>query len=161
MRKISRKSVALAAGVVLVAAGGGVAYAYWTVGGSGSGSGAAGTNSAITVVQTSTVTAMAPGVAAQPLSGVFNNGNASTVHVTTVAVSVLSVTDAALPGGQPVVGCSGADYTITGSPVTVNVNVPTGSAQSAWSGLSIAFNSTAANQDACKGVTVNLAYVAA
>jgi hypothetical protein len=147
MRRISRKFVVVAAVVGFVAVGGGVAFAYWTVGGTGVGSGVAGTNSAITVVQTSTVTAI-------------NNSNASSVHVTTVAVSVASVTTAPLPEGTPVVGCTGADYTITGSPMTLNVDVPTGNAQGAWSGATIAFNSTAANQDACKGVTVNLAYVA-
>ena len=160
MRRISRKFVVVAAVAGFVALGSGVAFAYWTVGGTGTGAGAAGTNSAITVVQTSTVSAMAPAVAAQPLSGVFNNSNSSSVHVTNVAVSVASVTTAPLPGGTVVTGCSAADYTITGSPMVLNVEVPTGNAQGAWSGATIAFNSTAANQDACKGVTVNLAYAA-
>ena len=51
------------------------AFAYWTNSGAGTGDADTGTNAAIVVNQTSTVTGMAPGVAAQALSGNFDNAN--------------------------------------------------------------------------------------
>jgi hypothetical protein len=43
--------------------------------------------------------------------------------------------------------------------MTVGAEVPAGNGQGSWSGATLAFNNKAdANQDACKGATVNLAY---
>ena len=155
MHRFSKKTTLIAAGTAfLVVAGTGVAYAYWTAGGSGTGSGATGTSADITVVQTTTVTAMGPGVAAQPLSGTFNNGNSGPVFVAAVTASIASV----FQGGVVAVACSAADYTLTNPVMTVGVSVPAGDAQGTWSGATIAFNNTTANQNACKGATVNLAY---
>ena len=70
MRKISKRKVAatIAITAILVGGGGAAAIAYWSAGGSGTGSATTGTNSSITAVQTSTVTGLAPGSAAQTLS---------------------------------------------------------------------------------------------
>jgi hypothetical protein len=149
-----RKRRLLAFGIVtaILVGGTGAAYAYWTNTGSGTGSGATGTNVPITINQTSTVTAMGPGVAAQALSGTFTNPNAGPVYVASITVSIGTIT----VGGSPAVGCSATDYVITGSPITVNASVTTGTA---WSGATIAFvNKPAVNQDGCKNATVNLVY---
>ena len=70
MRRITKRSVAVLAGTVVVVAGAGVAFAYWTAGGSGTGTAATGASTApITAVQTSTVADLRPGGAAQNLSG--------------------------------------------------------------------------------------------
>lgn len=154
-KKNRKKSVWLIAAALLLGAGG-TAYAYWTAGGSGTGTASTGTTSAVTVVQTSTVTDLQPGGSAQTLSGTFNNPNSGPVYVGTVTASIASVTKA---GGAPAGTCDATDYTLTNAAMTVAAEVPAGNAQGAWTGATIAFNNKAAvNQDACKGATVNLSY---
>src|SRR5450759_1033138 len=69
-KHLSKKRVVLAAIVtVALALASGVAYAYWTSGGSGAGSAAAGTTSGITVNQTNSVSGLYPGGPAVALSG--------------------------------------------------------------------------------------------
>jgi hypothetical protein len=153
-KKRGLKVVALAGGLVLV---GGVAFAYWTQGGTGTGSASTGSTVAITVKQTSTITGLAPGVAAQTLSGNFDNPNSNPVYVTSVTASISSVVKAA---GAPSGTCDATDYTLTGATMAVGAEVPAGTAQGSWGGATLAFNNKASNQDACKGATVNLAYTA-
>jgi len=154
MRKFTRKAIAVTVGTVVLLSGAGVAFAYWTNSGTGTGTAATGTNVPITLTQTSTVTAMAPGIAAQALSGTFNNTNAGPVFVKTV-VATVTATDKS--------GCTAADYTIAGTSVVqgaaagAGAQVPVGAAGT-WSGLTIAFNSTASNQDACQGAVVTIGY---
>ena len=147
------KVVALAAALVLA---GGAAFAWWTAGGSGTGSASTGSVSALTVVQTSSITGLAPGLPAQTLSGTFQNPNSGPVHVTSVSVSVASVVKAV---GAPAGTCDATDYVITGSPLAINAEVLADDS-STWSGPQIAFVNKATNQDGCKGATVNLAYSA-
>lgn len=161
MRLTKKSKKILAAAAIIGLAGGGVAYSYWTNSGTGPGTATTGTNVPITLVQTSTaITNMAPGVAAQALSGTFNNTNAGPVFIKTV---VATVTGTEKPVGTPNPGCTATDYTIAGTSVVqgavagVGAQVPVGSAGT-WSGLTIAFNSTANNQDACKGAVVTIAY---
>lgn len=131
-------------------AGGTAAYAYWTTTGSGTGSAATGSNDPITVVQTSTVTDLAPGSGTQALSGNFNNPNPGPVSVGDV--TVVSITT-----GDP--GCTEDDYTITGTGTVAGDVVPTGTGVGGWSGLSIEFfNDPVRNQDACQGETITINY---
>jgi hypothetical protein len=159
VRKNSKRKIAatIAITAILVGGGGAAAIAYWSSGGTGSGSATTGTSTGITANQTSVITNITPGSAAQTLSGNFTNSNTGSVFVTSVTASIASVTKL----GVPVVGCTSADYTLTGAVMTqalANQNVPAGTNVGAWTGATIAFNSTAANQDACKGATVNFAY---
>src|SRR4051794_9386999 len=160
MMRFSRKTkvaVTLATCVALV--GGGVAIAYWTTGGSGTGTASTRSGAtAITAVQTSTVSNMAPGDSAQTLSGNFTNTNAGPVYVATVTASIASVTKAV---GAPAGTCDATDYTLANAVMTVNAEVPAGTGQGSWSGATIKFNNKVTNQDACKGATVNLAYAIA
>ena len=155
MRIFRHKRKSLLIALLLVAVTGGIAFAYWTTGGSGTGTASTGTAANITVVQTSTVTGMRPGDSAQTLSGNFNNGNAGPVYVGTVTASISSVTKA---GGAPAGTCDATDYTLANAAMTVNAEVPAGNAQGSWTGATIKFNNKATNQDACQGATVNLAY---
>lgn len=141
--KFSLKKKIAAASVAVALIGGGAAFAYWTSAGTGSGTATTGSASAVTINQTSAVTAMGPGVAAQALSGTFTVTKPS--YVGSVTVSGVT-TDKA--------GCTTADF-ITTNPTATNAEVSTGST---WGGGSIAFNNTAANQDACQGATVTIAY---
>ena len=153
MAKFTKKKIAvLTVGFVLV--GGGAAFAYWTAGGSGTGSASTASSVAnVTVVQTSTISGMAPGDSPQALSGTFTNPNTSPVYVTRVTASIASVT----VGGVAAVGCDATDYTLTGAAMDVNAEVSPDDT-TPWSGATIQFKNKATNQDACKGATVNLAY---
>jgi hypothetical protein len=156
MRLFNRKTAAVAAGMALVVVTGAVAFGYWTSGGSGSGQATTGTNAAITVNQTSVLTAMYPGDTAQTLSGDFSNGNTSPAYVGTVTASISSVVKAV---GAPAGTCDASDFTLSNAAMSVNAEVPSGTHQGSWSGATIKFNDKpAANQDACKGATVNLSY---
>ena len=156
MRKPTKKTTAIMVAAVTVLAGGGAAFAYWTAGGSGTGTAATSAGSTpVTAVQTTVVTGLQPGDTAQTISGKFNNTNTAPVYVSTVTASIASVTKA----GVPATVCSASDYTLATPVMTVNAEVPVGSAQGAWTGASIKFNNKAGvNQDDCKGATVNLAY---
>jgi hypothetical protein len=149
MRTFNRKTAFVAAATAAAVVTGGVAYAYWTNTGAGAGTAATGSNESITVNQTSAISDLAPGLPAQTLSGNFTNGNGGPVFVHAVTVQVT---------GTDHGGCDASDYTIGGSAV-VDDEVASGPAVGSWSGLTIRFNDKAdANQDACKGATVNLAY---
>jgi hypothetical protein len=152
MLKVNKKTVMGIAAVALIGTGG-IAYAYWTTGGGGTGTVATGTSTDLVVNQTSTLDPMFPGDAPQTLSGDFDN-SASTMHVANVTVSIDSVTQ----GDVVAVGCTAADYTVTGATMAAVQEVPTGDGVGAWTGATIQFNNTTANQDPCKGATVNLAY---
>ncbi len=148
-----RRSVGLAVASVLILSAG--AYAYWTAGGSGSGSAAAGTTTPLTVNQTTSLTAMYPGDTAQTISGTFDNGNSGSIHVTTVTAAISGVVkDAGAVAGP----CTAADFTLANAAMTVNADVAAGSSVGAWTGATIKFNNTGANQDGCKLATVSLSY---
>jgi hypothetical protein len=150
-----RRSLALAAVVVVAGAVG--AYAYWTAGGSGTGSAATESGqTALTVNQSTVLTAMYPGDTAQTISGTFDNTNSGPIHVGTVTASIASVTKA---GGAVAGTCDATDYTLASAAMTVNADVAVGSATGAWTGATLKFNNKATNQDACKGATVNLSYL--
>lgn len=142
---------------VLMLIGGGIAFAYWTNSGSGTGEASTGTNAAVTIVQTSSITGIAPGSGTHALSGTVTNPNSGPVYVNDITVSIASVTAAdgsALPAGA----CEADDYVIAGSPIDYNTQVAADDTTT-WSGATIAFvNEAAENQDGCKNAKVNLAY---
>lgn len=151
--KFNRKAAAVLGTCTLLTATG--AYAYWTQSGSGTGSAATGSDVAITVTQTSAPADLYPGGPTAALSGKFNNSNASKVYVNEVSATIASVTGPNITVEKP---CSASDYQLNGFPVTVATEVPSGTAQGAWSGASIQLKNLSSNQDGCKGATVNLTY---
>jgi Camelysin metallo-endopeptidase len=157
MNKLPRKRLVAIITAALLLTGGGIAFAYWSAGGSGTGSATTGTTVPITANQTSSVTNMRPGDSAQTLSGTFTNTNTGPVYVTSVVASISSVDKAV---GAPAGTCDATDYTLANATMTVNAEVASGTGVGAWTGATIKFNDKAAtNQDGCKGATVNLAYV--
>ena len=60
------KRAAIAITTILIGGGGAATFAYWYAGGTGTGSASTGTIAAITAVQTSTITGLAPGVPPRP-----------------------------------------------------------------------------------------------
>ena len=153
MRKPTKRLIAIAATSVLLLGGAGIAYAYWTAGGTGGGSGTTGTSEAITINQTSVITNLRPDGAAQTLSGTFTNTNDEPIYVGTVTASIASVT-----GGAT---CEVTDYTLANAVMTVNAEVAVGTGVGSWTGATIQFNNKPAeNQDDCKDATVTFSYVA-
>jgi hypothetical protein len=156
-RRSKKRPIAILT-AILVLVGGGAAYAYWTVGGSGTGSATtAATAQSVTVVQTSTVSGIAPGTTAQTLSGTFTNPNNASVYVTSVTAAISGVVKAS---GAVAGTCDATDYTLTNATMTVGQQVGAGSGQGTWSGATLAFTNKATNQDQCKGATVTLSYTA-
>ena len=151
MRK-SRKFAIVAGSTVGALAIGGVAFAYWSTSGSGTGSAATSAGASnLSIVQTSTITGLAPGVAAKSITGIVTNNAANSAYVDTVTVSIDSVT----PAGSG--ACTADDYTINSPVMDVQQDLAAG-AHTGFSGASIEFVDSASNQDGCKGATVNLAY---
>ncbi len=160
MRALSKKQKATVAGITLLAltGTGGLAYAYWTQGGSGTGTAASDTTVDVVVNQTGVLTAMYPGQGTQPLSGTFTNPNPGPIFVSSVTAVVrpfISQTVIAKPA------CTEADYAITG---TSSINgIPAGDevvSGSTWSGLAVELVNRATNQDNCKNVVIDIDYIA-
>jgi hypothetical protein len=159
MLKFTTRRGLMLAGVAVSLAVASVALCFWTGGGSGSGSGsAAAAQSPLTANQTTSLTAMYPGDSAQTIAGDFENTNSGPIYVSTVTVSIASVTKAV---GAPAGACDASDFTLAGTTMNVNNEIPVGSGTGAFSGATIRFNDKATNQDACKGATVSLAYTIA
>jgi hypothetical protein len=152
--KIRKRFAAIAAVVVALALGG-LAYAYWTQGGTGSGTADTGTTSAITVNQTTTPTGLYPGGPTAALAGTFDNPNAHPVNISSVTAAVHAFT-AQANGAKP--ACTAADFAIGGSS-GANV-VPAGNGAGSWSGLTVRMLDNGLNQDNCKSVTITVDYTA-
>jgi hypothetical protein len=150
------KVVLLALGTVTVL--GVAAYAYWTGSGSGTGSATAATPASLTVNQTNAaITNLFPGGPARALSGNFDNPNAGSVYVHDVTAAVHTFSSQA-DGSKP--ACTQADFAIGGT-ATVNAQVAAGSGVGSWSGLTVSLvNNAGANQDNCKGVSIQIDYTA-
>lgn len=150
-----RKKKILIAGAAIVAIGAGTAFAYWSTTGSGSGSGTTSAGASnLTITQTSTIANMYPGDTAQAITGSVKNNAENAAYVNTVTVSIASVDKATGAVGD----CDASDYTLANPVVTVATDLAAGATKN-FNGPTIKFNNKAANQDGCKGATVNLAYV--
>ncbi len=145
-----RRLVPVGLAFLALALASGVAFAYWTAGGTGTGNGGAAAGvSNLTITQVGSLTAMYPGDGAQTIHVTIANGSTQSVHVTSVSASVTSTSN---------VGCTSADFTV-GAAAALNIDIAAGASAVNVTGPTIHFfNDPARNQDACKGVTVNLAY---
>jgi ferric-dicitrate binding protein FerR (iron transport regulator) len=153
LSRTTKSAVVVAAAVALVGIGGG-AFGYQVDVGTGPGSGAAGGLQAVTALQTSTVTGLAPGSGTQPLSGTFDNLNSGPTYVTAVRAHVVEVNDA---HGSPIAGCTAGDFLIAGAGA-VGAQVPAGAGVGSWGNLTIEFHDTDTNQDACQGAQLVIGY---
>ena len=155
--RYTKRTLAIAAVTAVFLSSAGMAYAYWTTDGGGTSTATAGTSTPVTVNQVGTLTAMFPGDSPQTLSGDFDNTSDGLVHVVSVTVSIASV----YQGAAVAVGCDADDYILTDEVMAAVQDVPAGNGVGAWTGATIQFHNTTANQDACQGATINLAYAVA
>lgn len=172
-KKMKNRTIALLAGIGVAVLGGGIAFAYFTGVGAGSGTATAGSNNPIVVTQTGALTPVGPGIAAQPLTGKFNNANSGPVFVGSVSAVVTAVTPVVpnpAPNPAPP-ACTPSDFVIAGGAggaapfnnaytTPVGHEVPVGTAVDSWSGLTLAFVNKSTNQDACKNAGITITYTA-
>jgi hypothetical protein len=109
----------------------------------------------LTIVQTSTMTGLAPGIAPAAITGTITNHGSEAVHVTEVTVSIAGVVTAPGAAAGP---CDATDYLLLDPRMPVGRTVPPGGVEP-FSGAAIGFNNTSANQDACKSARVDLRYL--
>jgi hypothetical protein len=158
MRRTTKKTLVGTIATALLLAGGGIAFAYWTNTGAGEGTGTTGNGTGtVTVNQTSSITGLYPGAAAQTLSGNFTNTNPGPAYVAAV-----TATGYTIDGTHVTAGCLVADghYTLGGTAVVTGHDVAVGSpaAGSSWTGLTITMNDLGTNQDFCKGAILTITY---
>ena len=180
MRK-STKITAAIGGAALALGTAGVAYAYWTTTGGGTGSATTSSGSLLQlkVHQTSAPTAnqLAPGQAGSTLAGTVENLTTAPNGVSYALKAVKIVLTVTKAGGAVAGTCDANDYLIvspnqqaayavtTGAgTVTTNINadgsayeLTAGQDAAGWTST-LSFVNTTANQDQCKGATVNLTY---
>ena len=162
MFRNKRRLAGLAGACATLLTGAGAAFAYWTNTGSGTGTATTGTATALTVTQDSTHAGLIPGGTAHPIDFTVNNPSPTDSSITGVSVTVASTGDA---------GCTAADFTIvqpskpsTTTPVlvagssSVSFTSGAGGAQASTGATLQMINRPTVNQNACKNVTVNLAY---
>jgi hypothetical protein len=146
-KKTKRLSVGLGLFLVFALAAGG-AYAYWTNNGTGTGSATTASPAAGQLsVSGNAISGLAPGVAAQTLTGSITNNGTNSFQVTGLSAAITSVSAA---------GCDATDYTLVQPSISAS-SLAAGASTGFTSG-SIAFNNKATNQDACKGATVTITY---
>jgi hypothetical protein len=108
----------------------------------------------LSVVQTSTMTGLAPNVVPTAITGRITNVSTDDTYIVNVTVSILTVTKA--PGASAG-ACDASDYVIV-APVMVVGQSLIGGASTVFAGASIGFVDKPTNQDACQGATVGLLY---
>lgn len=156
-KRTNRRRVAAVVAALVVLGGGALAMTYGGgdgPGGDGSGTLATSDDGALTVVQSDLATPLGPGAAPQALSGTFDNPSSEPAWVSTVSVDIVDVVEAEGVEGR----CAPSDYLLEDRVMQVDELIPPGAEQGAWSGGTVQFNNTSANQDACKGATVVLDY---
>jgi hypothetical protein len=150
-----RRFIALVAALAVVCAGSGLAYAYWTAGGTGVGSATTGTSTNFAVASDPpTGGALTPGGAAQTVAFTVANAGTGGQNLTNVVVTVANADGSAWTATA---GCSAADYTV-GTPTIVYGVIP-GAGHTDGS-VTITMNDLSTNQNACQGVTAPLYFVA-
>lgn len=166
MRKITKKTAVIVAGsTLLVAVGGGIAFAFWSSTGTGSGTATASAGASnLTITQASAPSDLAPNVAPEAVTGSISNGAANSAYVNTLTVTITGVDDAHAT-------CSAADFGLTtGSAaldkstakqkliLTVGTELAHGGSVS-FPAFNIGFaNDSANSQDGCKGAVPQLSY---
>jgi len=153
MRKFSKKQIVIGGAAALaLAIGGGAAYAYWTNSGSGDGSATTGTTSPFTVsVDNVDLADLSPAGPTDTVGYSISTTGSGTEHATTALATVTGTHN----GSGPVTGCTSDDFDITNNTFPA-AGVDITSATPANYTFDIKMKDTGGNQDACKGVTVDL-----
>jgi hypothetical protein len=152
-RIISKKRVLLTAAIASLALVA-VAIAYWTTNGTGSGSGStsAQADGAITLVGVIDDATLAPGKTSPITITATNTDTKTDLRVQSTTLTDVNVVD----DGTAHDGCLESWFTSSGSPVAQNQTIEADSnpVEDLNAKHSISFANDAANQDECKGATI-------
>lgn len=159
--------VGVATGAAIVA-GGGAAFAYWTSTGSGTGTATTGSISDDLAFSNTTISGLAPGVAATSFTVTVANNGSQSAYVDGVS-AYLTVTEGSPGSTYTGYTCSSADYLLDGtagtsssSPVSLAwtaTEIAAGSNATSGGTDTVQFNDlSTTNQDACQGATVTIHY---
>ena len=152
----SKKAVAIGLSVGLALGLTGVAFSYWTTGGSGSGSATTSTPTSNLTIDANVATPLDLAGAAQDVDLTVTNPNAYTVDLegdtATIDTNSITCDDGSGPVAVPDSWFTLSSGTITNTSVTPADNAP--HAQTGPSGLTLKMNDVNADQDACQNATV-------
>ena len=150
-----RRIVAVVAAVGIVAAGGSLAFAYWTDTGTGVGTATTGFSTNFAVTSTDpTGNPLTPGGPTQTVAFTVKNNGSGSQLLSSVLTTV------ALANGDDwtaTEGCSAADYTV-GTPTVTYGQIAAGAQVSGT--VTVTMNNLDSDQGGCKGATVPLYFVA-
>lgn len=110
----------------------------------------------LTVVQTSAMDGLAPGLAPVPITGLVRNNGPDGTYVAAVTVEITSVE--VRPGSHPGT-CDAGDYVLLDTRMPVDQALAPGGSAS-FAGAAIGFDNKTVNQDACQQAVVHLLYTA-
>ncbi|GAA3684189.1 hypothetical protein GCM10022237_48470 [Nocardioides ginsengisoli] len=145
MIRMTRKKVVVVGAASAVVLTGGVAFAYWTSTGEGTGSATTGTSTPWTVsVENVSLANLTPNGPTDTVHFSVKNDNSGVQHLNG---TVASVTGTSNPG------CTAADFDISATTIAYG-DVAAGATVNGT--FTIQMIETGQNQNACKGVTVNL-----
>jgi len=108
----------------------------------------------VSVIQTSTMDALAPGVAPAAIAGLVTNTSSDTVHVIAVDVVITSISVSPASDGT---SCDATDYLLLDTQMPVGRTIAAGE-RTAFAGASIGFVNKPTIQDDCQNATVHLLY---
>ncbi|MFI8527282.1 hypothetical protein ACIGB8_22695 [Promicromonospora sukumoe] len=114
-------------------------------------------DNSLTVIQTSTMQGLAPGIAPVPITGRIVNNGPDATYIDVVTVEITSVTTAL---GTPPAACDASDYLLLNTTMPVDRMLGPDGGSAPFSGASIGFANKTINQDACQHATVHLRYAA-
>jgi hypothetical protein len=144
----------LAAVLVLALLGCAVGAAFSAAVPAHAASGCVASDNTVTIIQTSTMAGLVPGLAPVPIHGIVINNSSDSAQVSSVVVSIVGISKAsAAPSGT----CGAGDYVILAPRMPVDRIVVAHGAV-VFAGAAIGFTHTARNQDACQGAVVQLKY---
>jgi len=150
-----RRLIPVALAILVLVVGSGVAYAFWTAGGTGSGTGSMASPASVTATSAG-LTAMYPGNASQPIViTITNPSTTQSVHVAQVLVAV---------GDSTPTGCDGTNFTLAANPVLIGAggaDIPalgTLTLSGTYTPPTILMKNLATNQNICQGKTINLTF---
>jgi hypothetical protein len=160
-----KKVAAFAITAVLAVGGGGIAFAYFTSGGSGVGSAQVGTLpvGAFDITSSGPGTPLVPGNGPQPFDVNIENTSGQSAYVGTVSMTINTNTatgDAETSAGDDITGCQANWFTVNGS-FNANAEIAADSSQtfSGVGNISMA-DDPIDNQDACQGAAVGIDFSA-
>lgn len=145
MLRISRKKAVVLGGVTAVVLTGGVAFAYWTSTGEGTGTATTGTSTDwVVTVDDVSLADLTPDGPTDTVTFHVTNDNSGVQRLQSTVASVTGTSDP---------GCTAADFDVSATTIAYG-DIAAGDTVDGT--FTIQMVDTGANQDACKGVTVDL-----